>query len=82
MKEGYPPGFGPAELTSDASLLSTPPVIAYKTLDNDSFTAAHRLDNFTKQVLRKTASSLIRDLPKVASPAKAVHPMRSKSLTS
>jgi hypothetical protein len=76
--EGYPPGFSPVDLPVDADLDSTSPVDGHHIMDNDD-SFKRRLDNFTKKVVRKRDSPLIRQLPKQP-PAKAVLPWRSKRL--
>jgi hypothetical protein len=74
-EEDYPPGFGPIHITMDPSTLQGD---AHQTVDNDA-SFKRRLDNFTKAVVRKRASPLIRELPKPP-PTKAVLPLWSKRL--
>jgi hypothetical protein len=74
----YLPGFGLAELIAGAGLLM-PPWDNHLLIDNDASTARY-LENFTKQVLWKNASSLIYKLPKPPSSAKAVLLLWSKRL--
>lgn len=64
-EEGYPPGFGLADFMPDAG--------------NDSYIVRH-LDNFTKRVLWKATSPLIRKPPMLLSLAKVVLPLQSKRL--
>jgi hypothetical protein len=56
---GYPPGFDLAEPTAATDLLSTPPRDNHPTEGNENSTA-RRLKSFTKQVLKKVNSTLIR----------------------
>jgi hypothetical protein len=62
-EEGYPPGFDPVDLTTDAGPPTTPPVDTRQSMDNDVSTA-RRLENFINKVTRKRASLLIREPPK------------------
>lgn len=76
-KKDIPLGFGPVDLTSDAGLPSTMPGDT-QTVDHDA-SFKHHLKNFTKKVVSKRVSLLIRGPPK-SPPAKAVLPWRSKRL--
>lgn len=58
-EEDHPPSFGLTESMTDANLLGTPPLDNHPTMDNNTFTARH-LENFTKRVLWKATSPLIR----------------------
>lgn len=64
----------------DADLLSMPLRDGHLALDSDN-SATRRLKGFTKQVMRKVDSPLIRQAPKQPSSAKPVLPLRSKWLT-
>lgn len=75
---GFPPGFGPAEPTTDADLLSMPPRDGHPIEDSDN-SVAHRLKSFTKGVLKNVDTPLIRQPPKQPSPARPVLPLLSKS---
>ena len=66
-EEGYPPGFGPVQTDP-----STSPGDTHQTVDDDA-SFKRRLDNFTKAVVCKRGSPLIREPPKQPS-AKAVLP--------
>lgn len=77
---GYPSGMGPAEPTANADQLSTTSRDGHSAKDNDNSTARH-LKSFTKRVLKKVNSLLLRQPPKQTSLAKPVLLLRSKRLT-
>jgi hypothetical protein len=72
-EEGYPPGFGPVHTDP-----STPLGDTHQAVDDDASFKRH-LDNFTKAVVCKRDSLLIREPPKQP-PAKPVLPWQKKWL--
>ena len=62
-EEGGPPGFGLPEASADADVFSMPPR-EDRTIDVSDSSAARRLKSFTRHVLKKVDSPLIREPPK------------------
>ena len=75
----YPLGFGLTVPMANNGLLSTPPWNSPSTGDSDNSVAYH-LKSFTKRVLKKVNSPLIRQPPKQPSPSKPALLKRSKRL--